>query len=115
MRLRDVAPTDGNDSVQVERVQGGFHVVIDGHINPMILLPDWFKQEDLLRAEEVEAANQQLKAGPTFVAFNTSDLSFVASQQTLEVFSNNEGHVLVIRDLIQSVFTLLSHTPLKKL
>jgi len=110
-----VHPDEQSGPIQVDRVQGGFHAVIDGYLNPMILLPSWFEREGLLRAEEVATANERLEAAPTFVAFNTGGLSFVASQQSLEVFSNNEGHVLIIRDLIESVFTLLSHTPLKKL
>jgi len=115
MGSRDVDPVNADDPLPVERVQGGFHVVIDGFFNPMILLPKWLGEQGLLRLKEVESANKTLTANPAFVAFNTSGLSFVCSPQTLEVFSNNEGHVLVIRDLIQSVFTLLSHTPLKTL
>jgi len=99
----------------VERVRTGLHLVVDGHLNPMIFSPTWFQREGLMREEEVEYANERLKAEPSFVAFQTQHISLVVSQNNLELFSNNEGLELTIRDLLLNVFTLLRHTPLTTL
>jgi hypothetical protein len=74
MSSTGVNPIDNAEPIPGERVQVGFNVVIDGHLNPMILLPSWFEREGLLRTEEVEIANRDLRAGPTFLAFNTNGL-----------------------------------------
>lgn len=94
------------------RVRVGLHLLVDGHLNPLLFTPTWFLREGLLRKEEVEIARETQSADSSFLAFNTSDFSLVVSLDSLEVFSNNEGMEPVIRDLMLNVFTLLRHTPL---
>jgi hypothetical protein len=109
---RDTGPQDLG---QVERVRSGLHLVVEGHLNPAILVPKWFRSEGLLREEEVRIAETNLEADSSFAAFRTRDFSIVVSLDRLELFSNHEGMEPVIRDLLLNIFTLLRHTPLSNL
>lgn len=97
------------------RVRAGFHLLVDGHLNPLLFTPTWFLREGLLREEETDIAQASQSADSSFLAFNTNDFSLVVSLDSLEIFSNNEGMEPVIRDLMLNVFTLLRHTPVSAL
>jgi hypothetical protein len=114
-RVEPSGDTDQVGTGEVERIRSGLHLVVEGHLNPAILVPGWFRREGLLRDEEVDAAEANLSADSSFVAFRTGDFSFVVSLDRLEVFSNHEGLEPVLRDLVLNVFTLLRHTPLTSL
>ncbi len=97
------------------RVRTGLHLLVDGHLNPLIFVPEWFSTEDLLRDEEVESAKASLSSSSSFLAFKTNDFSFVVSPNSLEIFSNSESLEPVLRDLMLNIFSLLRHTPLTTL
>ena len=97
------------------RVRTGLHLLVDGHLNPLIFVPEWFRREDLLREEEVDTAEATLSSSPSFLAFKTSDFSFVVSLNSLEIFSNRASLELVLRDLVLNIFTSLRHTPVTAL
>lgn len=97
------------------RVRTGLHLLVDGHLNPLLFTPKWFLREGLLRQEEVETAQATQTADSSFLAFNTNDFSLVVSLDSLEIFSNSDGLEPVIRDLILNIFSLLKHTPLSML
>lgn len=97
------------------RIRSGLHLLVDGHLNPLIFVPEWFRREDLLRDEEVESAEASLSSSSSFVAFKTNEFSFVVSLNSLEIFSNSAGLEPVLRDLMLNIFTSLRHTPLTKL
>lgn len=99
----------------LQRVQRGLHIVIDGHLNPLILLPEWLGKEGLMGPEEVELANGTLSSSPTLVAYQTPEFSLVASPDTFEVFTNNVGAEPLMRDLAMNIFAVLRHTPLSAL
>jgi hypothetical protein len=102
-------------SAATVRVRTGLHLLVDGHLNPLIFAPGWFGKEGLLRPEEVESAKASVSADSTFLAFRTSEFSFVVSLSSLEVFTNSEGHEPVLRDLMLNIFSLLRYTPLSAL
>ena len=97
------------------RVRAGVHLLVDGHLNPFIFVPEWFHREDLLRDEEVSEAKKSMTSDSTFLAFKTEAFSFVVSRNSLEIFSNSEGLELTLRDLMLNIFSLLRHTPLTRL
>jgi hypothetical protein len=97
------------------RVRVGLHLLVDGHLNPFIFVPEWFHKEDLLRDYEIDDAKKSLATDSSFLAFKTEDFSFVVSRNSLEIFSNS-GHLeLTLRDLMLNIFSLLRHTPLTRL
>lgn len=97
------------------RVRTGLHLLVDGHLNPFIFVPEWFHTEDLLRDYEFDDAKKSLTSDSSFLAFKTGEFSFVASRNSLEIFSNS-GHLeLPLRDLMLNIFSLLRHTPLTRL
>ena len=104
---------------QFVRIQTGLHLLVDGHLNPFIFMPEWFHAEDLLRDEEVEEAKKSITKSVTsdssFLAFKAGEFSFVVSRNSLEIFSNSEGLELPLRDLMLNIFSLLRHTPLTRL
>ena len=97
------------------RVRTGLHLLVDGHLNPLLFVPTWFLREGLLRQEEVKTAQATQTADSSFLAFNTNDFSLVVSLDSLEIFANSDSLEPVIRDLMLNIFTLLRHTPLSML
>jgi hypothetical protein len=97
------------------RIRSGLHLLVDGHLNPLIFIPEWFRREDLLREEEVESAEASLSSSSSFLAFKTNDFSFVVSLNSLEIFSNSTGLEPILRDLMLNIFSSLRHTPLTTL
>jgi len=103
------------DPSEPMRVRTGLHLLVDGHLNPLLFVPIWFLREGLLRQEEVETAQATQTADSSFLAFNTNDFSLVVSLDSLEIFANSDSLEPVIRDLMLNIFTLLRHTPLSML
>lgn len=104
-----------HDPGEPVRIRTGLHLLVDGHLNPLLFVPTWFLREGLLRKEEVESAEATKSADSSFLAFNAGDFSLVVSLDSLEIFTNSDGLEPVIRDLMLNVFTLLRHTPLSTL
>lgn len=109
------AGTVQQDPAEPTRVRTGFHLLVDGHLNPLLFSPKWFHREGLLRKEEVETAEATQTTDPSFLAFNTNDFSLVVSLDSLEIFANSDSLEPVIRDLLLNAFTLVRHTPLSML
>jgi len=105
------APATGT----VERVRASFHLLLEGHLNPWIFMPAWFAREGIVRDEEASKASATLTTSPSVLAFRTDDFSFLATAESVEIYSSNEGLEPILRDLLLNMFTLLRHTPLSTL
>ncbi|MGE0138501.1 MAG: hypothetical protein AB7R77_11840 [Ilumatobacteraceae bacterium] len=89
-------------------------IVVLGAFNPSIFHPSWFGQEQLLRAEDAEAAQLEI-AHPEITIFQLDWLRFEATRDRLAVHSLRESHYEAARDLVVGALELLRHTPTRAL
>ena len=108
-------PTGLTTANPAQRVEVGLQIDIEGHINPGILLPQWFGREGLLTDGEVHEASDSLDQDEGYVFFRTQDLALEATLERLRLYSVHEGLQLAYRDLALNVFAVLRHTPITSL
>lgn len=90
----------------------GVSVVVLGSFNPQILTPAWFALNELLpksAATEAEV-NVVHEAG---TEFTTDWLHLTCLQSRFQADTVDPSSFHLLRDLVHSVFELLSHTPTK--
>ncbi len=90
----------------------GVNIVLRGDFNPAIFHPSWFAYYELIRREEAEAAKIQV-IHPDVAVFSTEWLDFNVGRDRFQAATALESHYESIRDLVLSVLSLLSHTPLR--
>lgn len=89
------------------------NVVLLGNFNPSIITPYWLAKKGFIR--EIEASTAKLEIiHPNISRFSVSDwLNIEANQKRIDFKTNRESHFSILRDLVVSVFSVLSETPIK--
>lgn len=92
----------------------GHSIILLGNFNPIIFQPAWFSAKELLAQAEAEAAKVEI-IHPDAAIFSLEWMRLEVTRERLMVETTQESYYEVIRDLILGMFSLLSHTPLKKM
>jgi hypothetical protein len=88
------------------------NIVFRGDFNPAIFHPSWFASYELIRREEAEAAKVQIVHQDAAV-FSTEWLDFNVVRDRFQAATTLESHYESVKDLVLSILSLLSHTPLR--
>lgn len=109
-------------SIETEQLS----IVVRGGFNPDIFHPQWFSKHGLLRDKEVESA----EGIPSSDGEDEENIGFVTNQVTkfeidwlkihatrdrLQIDSVQGSYYEELRDVVQGVFELLEHTPIRVL
>ncbi len=89
-------------------------LVLLGNLNPLIFQPGWFVLQKLLGDKEGELAKVEI-IHPEITVFNLDWLRLEVSRDRLVATTRDERYHEILRDLIIGIFTILSHTPLRKM
>lgn len=92
----------------------GMSIVFLGDFNPKIFQPAWFAQENLIRAQEAEAADIKI-INPEIVIFEFEWLSVQITRDRCIFGTTQEAYYEIVRDLCLGTFKLLRHTPIQKM
>jgi len=96
----------------MEPQRQGLSIVFRGNFNPAIFHPSWFASHDLIRSQEVDAAQIQI-VHPDAAVFKAEWLEINVVRDRFQASTVQESYYEVLRDLVISVIDLLSHTPLR--
>src|SRR5688500_14696309 len=86
-------------------------IVVVGNFNPAIFHPTWFTSNDLIRAQEADAAEIQV-VHPEVASFKAAWLAITCTRDRFHASTTQEAYYEPLRDLAWGVLDLLSHTPL---
>ena len=95
-------------------MEEGMSIVLLGSFNPGIFQPFWFVTQKLLMKKEAEEAKTQLIT-EAISTFKTDRFNLICELGRLQISTDNNAAYEQIRDLIVSIFQILSHTPVTKL
>ncbi len=93
---------------QIQRLS----IVLRGSFNPAIFHPSWFASHDLIRSQEVDAANVQI-VHPDAAVFAAEWLEINVVRDRFQAATTQESYYEALRDLVIGVLGLLYHTPLR--
>lgn len=89
-------------------------IVVVGDFNPAIFHPLWFANNDLIRAEEADAAETEI-VHREVAAFSIDWLTINVTQGRFQAQTKQGAYYEPLRDLVLGVLDLLSHTPVRAL
>lgn len=92
----------------------GATIILLGNLNPSIFQPAWLAAHDLIRKEESDAAKIGVIA-PQIAQFTLDWLSLEVTEERFLASTTDPSYYEPLRDLVLGIFTLLEHTPLKKM
>lgn len=88
----------------------GASIAVRGSFNPGIFHPNWFRSNNLIRADEAE--NAKLKVThPEFSSFSAGQFELEVTRDTFVLRTTDSAHFFPIRDLVYGTFSILKHTP----
>lgn len=90
--------------------QEGHSIVLVGSFNPPIFQPAWFAAHDLLTEREAEAAEIEV-IHTDVVVFRLEWGDVQVARDRFAVNSARAPDPVVLRDLVEGTFNILSHTP----
>jgi hypothetical protein len=90
----------------------GASVVLIGNFNPAIIHPAWLVRHDLVRQSEEAAATVQL-VRPELSLFSVGPFTLHTEPSRFTCSIVDLGQLEPLRDLVKSIFTLLSQTPIR--
>lgn len=88
------------------------NIVLRGQFNPAMFHPAWFAGQDLIRSQEADAAEIEI-VHPTAAIFNADWLQVRVLVDRFHVSTIQEPFYEPLRDLVISVFDILSSTPIR--
>lgn len=89
-------------------------IVLLGNLNPSIFQPAWLAAHDLIRKEESNAAKISIIA-PQIAQFSLDWVNLEVTEERFSASTTDPAYHEPLRDLVLGIFTLLEHTPLKKM
>jgi len=89
-------------------------IELHGALNPAIFRPAWFATNGLLRPADVASVEVGV-VEDDFVQFRLPDFLIDVTRDQFTLVSRNEALSLTHRDMVASLFGLLSHTPIREL
>jgi len=92
----------------------GAGIILLGNLNPSIFQPAWLAAHDLIRKEESDAAKIGIIA-PQIAQFALDWVNLEVTEGKFSASTTDPGYHEPLRDLVLGIFTLLEHTPLKKM
>lgn len=95
-------------------IEVALQIELYGALNPAIFRTKWFIDQGLLRASDLDLA-EEVFPDDDFVQIETPDLLIEVTRQRFALLSRNETYNLSHRDLVSNLFELLQHTPLRSL
>jgi hypothetical protein len=100
--------------VLLEPEKAGVSIVVLGSLNPKIFTPDWFARNELISADEAEAARVDF-IHPSVSQFQTDWFSLLVDEQRFQI-STQKVPYINLHDLVLKAFgERLFHTPVSKL
>lgn len=88
-------------------------VVVVGSFNPAIFHPAWIAAQGLVPLQEAEQAEVSLIAS-SIAQFRCGAVTLEVTQQRLVASTSERASVLVMRDLVVGILSVLEHTPVSK-
>lgn len=101
-------------STRPELVVEELSIVLLGAFNPMIFQPMWFAGEGLLRSSEAEKAKVEIIHADVS-SFSAEWLVVQVTRDRFSATTRADAYKVHLCDLVQGVFSKLSHTPLQQL
>jgi len=92
----------------------GKSIVLVGNFNPEIYQPSWLALQKLIRDKEYETADIQIIHKDVTI-FKLDWVQFEITRDRFSVTTTEERYYESMRDLILGIFSLLPHTPIKKM
>ena len=89
-------------------------LVLLGDFNPKIFSPDWLASQDLIRKSEADQS-EVILIHPDIAAFKLPWCHFQVQRERMAVYTEEEPYFKILGELIESVFSLLIHTPIHSL
>jgi len=89
-------------------------LVLVGEFNPMIFQPMWFSHYGLVGEKEANDAKIKI-IHKDVVIFELDWVTIEINRQQFIAITNKPAYYPFVKDLIVGIFTLLSHTPIKKM
>ncbi len=90
----------------------GAAIVLKGDFNPKIFQPAWLAANNLIRAAESDAAEIQV-VHHDLTQFSSDWLTVQVLPEQFHASASDIAHAKPLCDLVQGIFTLLEHTPVK--
>ena len=88
------------------------NIVLIGSFNPKIFHPIWLLESGLIKEAEAEKADIQICNNDISI-FSIEWAQFEITKDKFKISTEQEAYFEFIRDLVEGMFTLLSHTPVK--
>lgn len=92
----------------------GKSIVLVGSFNPEIYQPSWLVLQKLIRDKEGETSAIQLIHNDVSI-FKLDWIQFEITRERFSVTTSEERYYEAMRDLVIGIFSILSHTPIKKM
>ncbi len=89
-------------------------IVFIGNFNPKIFQPSWFASEGLIGKQEEEGAKVEI-IHPDIAIFSLQWVRVQVLREQFSVETKQQPYDEALRDLAFGTFTILKHTPLKKM
>lgn len=86
-------------------------IVVLGNFSPRIFQPEWFVNKKLIREAEVEPENLKV-VHPDLTIIETDEFKLEVRPNRFELQTFQESYREPLKDLISSIFRLLSETPI---
>ncbi len=90
----------------------GAAILLVGDFNPKIFQPAWLAAKGLIRQEEADAATVSV-VHHDLTDFTSGWLSMQVLPERFQASSSEAAQVKPLCDLVESIFTLLEHTPVR--
>ncbi len=98
--------------MQPQLVTQGVDIVLRGQFNPAMFHPAWFAAQNLIRQQEVEAAEIKI-IHPDAAIFDVEWLQIRVTRDRFQATTVQEAYYETLRDVVMGVFTVLNQTPLR--
>jgi len=89
----------------------GLTIVLVGHFNPALVHPAWLARHELIRDAEAQRAEVKL-IRPELSLFDVGPFQVQAEPTRFMISVVDVGQAAALRDIVQSIFTLLGETPI---
>jgi hypothetical protein len=89
-------------------------VVFLGAFNPKIFSPTWMAAQGFIGFGDAEKTNVEIIHNDVAV-FNLDWCNFIINRERFSVFTEQEPYFSALYDLVDSIFSELSHTPINSL
>ena len=89
-------------------------IVLIGDFNPVIFHPTWFAQHELIRVNEANDATIDVVA-QDISSFRLEWISFQILRDRFTATIKADAYKTHLGDIVQGLFSILSHTPVKQL